>query len=115
MQINDKIKTSVRMVLEGEEVLVTCPGVKLAAWLIPSAPFLGRVKGKEATMKLIKIGDHVINLEQIIEAHLLEDGSVLVTFSVTAFDVADTRKFSGKDAERLWRWLKANVEDIVAA
>ena len=66
-------------------------------------------------MKLLKIGERIINLDQVIEAHLLEDGGVQVTFAVTAFDVADARRFSGEAAKRLWQWLEANAEDVLSA
>jgi hypothetical protein len=67
-------------------------------------------------MKLLKIGEPYINLDQVIGCDARSSGgSVTVFFTVTAVDtvtVGSFATFSGDEAEAIRTWLQQNAEDV---
>jgi len=63
-------------------------------------------------VKLVKVGDRIVNMALAIEAHRYDDDGVQLAFAVPCFDTADLRRFKGEEAAALWRWLEAHAEAV---
>jgi len=68
-------------------------------------------------MLLVNVGQHTINIEQVVAFHQNED-HVKVMFNARSSDAPSsdsslyTIELKGKEAERMRAWLKRNAEGV---